>query len=103
MPRPADSSRTCTGKSTTRRRHAGADALSALIAETDSGATLGRHDLLPMCALLLMAGYETTANRSGRASASMGWMGGVTWCGPVCTPALGTTGCVTTMRIGAHR
>ncbi|MGW0964702.1 cytochrome P450 [Streptomyces sp. NPDC002516] len=45
-----------------RRRHPGPDALSALIAETDSGATLRRHDLLPLCALLLMAGYETTAN-----------------------------------------
>ncbi|MGY4967269.1 cytochrome P450 [Streptomyces sp. 900105245] len=45
-----------------RRRHPGADALSTLIAEADSGSTLARHDLLPMCALLLMAGYETTAN-----------------------------------------
>ncbi|MGW6877825.1 cytochrome P450 [Streptomyces xanthophaeus] len=45
-----------------RRRHPGPDALSALIAEADSGSTLTRHDLLPMCALLLMAGYETTAN-----------------------------------------
>ncbi|MEV6579032.1 cytochrome P450 [Streptomyces sp. NPDC051582] len=45
-----------------RRQHPGPDALSALIAEADTGSTLHRHDLLPMCALLLMAGYETTAN-----------------------------------------
>ncbi|MDI3408901.1 cytochrome P450 [Streptomyces cavernicola] len=45
-----------------RRRRPGPDALSALIAEADSGSTMTRHDLLPMCALLLMAGYETTAN-----------------------------------------
>ncbi|GAA5074516.1 cytochrome P450 [Streptomyces similanensis] len=45
-----------------RRRRPGSDALSALIAEADSGTTLARHDLLPLCALLLMAGYETTAN-----------------------------------------
>lgn len=45
-----------------RRRHPGPDALSALIAEADSGATLSRHNLVPLCALLLMAGYETTAN-----------------------------------------
>ncbi|MFD5814270.1 cytochrome P450 [Streptomyces sp. NPDC127038] len=45
-----------------RRRHPGPDALSALIAEADSGGPPARHDLLPLCALLLMAGYETTAN-----------------------------------------
>ncbi|WP_331725976.1 cytochrome P450 [Streptomyces sp. NBC_01012] len=45
-----------------RRRNPGPDILSALIAEADSGATLTRRTLLPMCALLLMAGYETTAN-----------------------------------------
>ncbi|MFE7573353.1 cytochrome P450 [Streptomyces sp. NPDC057521] len=47
-----------------RRRHPGPDALSALIAEadSDSGSALSRHSLLPLCALLLMAGYETTAN-----------------------------------------
>ncbi|WP_416483230.1 cytochrome P450 [Streptomyces sp. CL12] len=47
-----------------RRRHPGPDALSALIAEADSGpgSALTRHSLLPLSALLLMAGYETTAN-----------------------------------------
>ncbi|MFD9454162.1 cytochrome P450 [Streptomyces sp. NPDC059985] len=45
-----------------RRRHLGPDALSALITEADQGAGFSRRDLLPMCALLLMAGYETTAN-----------------------------------------
>lgn len=45
-----------------RRQNPGPDALSALIAEADTGATPERRTLLPMCALLLMAGYETTAN-----------------------------------------
>lgn len=45
-----------------RRRRPGPDALSALIAEADSASALTRPNLLPLCALLLMAGYETTAN-----------------------------------------
>ncbi|MEU5231728.1 cytochrome P450 [Streptomyces anulatus] len=45
-----------------RRRHPGPDALSALAAEADLSTGFTRRDLLPMCALLLLAGYETTAN-----------------------------------------
>jgi cytochrome P450 len=45
-----------------RRRDPGDDVLSALIADADSGEVLGKRDLIPMCALLVLAGYETTAN-----------------------------------------
>ncbi|MFC3450792.1 cytochrome P450 [Amycolatopsis speibonae] len=38
------------------------DLLSTLTAEAETGGPLDRHGLIPMCALLLMAGYETTAN-----------------------------------------
>jgi cytochrome P450 len=44
-----------------RRRRPGDDLLSALIAGSDAGA-LARRDLIPMFALLVLAGYETTAN-----------------------------------------
>lgn len=47
---------------THRRRHPGPDLLSQLISHADSGPTLTPRGLIPMCALLLMAGYETTAN-----------------------------------------
>jgi cytochrome P450 len=45
-----------------RRRVGGNDMLSTLVAQADAGQGLTRRDLIPMCALLLMAGYETTAN-----------------------------------------
>lgn len=44
-----------------RRRTPGDDVLSSLIAEADDGA-MTRRDLIPMFALLVLAGYETTAN-----------------------------------------
>jgi cytochrome P450 len=45
-----------------RRRNPGSDMLSELIADAGSGHALTRRDLIPMFALLVMAGYETTAN-----------------------------------------
>ncbi|MFF5706612.1 cytochrome P450 [Streptomyces sp. NPDC012794] len=45
-----------------RRAAPGPDPFSALVGGCDSGAGPARRDLLPMCALLLTAGYETTAN-----------------------------------------
>ncbi|GAB3270633.1 cytochrome P450 [Kineosporia babensis] len=45
-----------------RRRSPGPDVLSALIAAADSGGSFTRRELIPMCSLLLLAGYETTAN-----------------------------------------
>ncbi|SEC09803.1 hypothetical protein SAMN05216532_0463 [Streptomyces sp. 2231.1] len=45
-----------------RRVTPGPDAFSALVAGSEAGSGPARRDLLPMCALLLLAGYETTAN-----------------------------------------
>jgi pimeloyl-[acyl-carrier protein] synthase len=45
-----------------RRRHPQSDLLSALLAVEEKGEQLTRDELFATCALLLMAGHETTAN-----------------------------------------
>jgi cytochrome P450 len=48
-----------------RRDRPGADLLTALIAAEDDGAKLSEDEIVAMCALLLVAGHETTANLIG--------------------------------------
>ncbi|MEV6430742.1 cytochrome P450 [Nocardia sp. NPDC051463] len=45
-----------------RRGNPGPDLLSQLIAAEDAGDTLGHDELISTCALLLIAGHETTVN-----------------------------------------
>lgn len=48
-----------------KRRSPGPDLLSELIALVDAEGSVTSRDLIPLCALLVMAGYETTANLIG--------------------------------------
>ncbi|MEU8256620.1 cytochrome P450 [Micromonospora inaquosa] len=48
-----------------KRRHPGADLISALISERDSGDQLTEDELVSTVYLLLLAGYDTTANLIG--------------------------------------
>lgn len=50
-----------------RRRAPGEDIISRLLAEPD----LDRRDLVPMCALLILSGYETTANLVANSAATL--------------------------------
>lgn len=50
-----------------KRRHPGADLLSALVAVRDGDDQLTEHELTSMVFLLLIAGYETTVNLIGNA------------------------------------
>jgi hypothetical protein len=48
-----------------RRERPGDDLLTALVAAEDDGARLSEDEIVAMCALLLVAGHETTANLVG--------------------------------------
>jgi len=50
-----------------RRREPRDDLISAMIAAEEDGARLQQADLLALCALLLVAGHETTSNLIGNA------------------------------------